>query len=118
MAETHGFRLDAVHQNNADTGEGIHIQFADWLLNQILPGEVLSVERGSFLLQQINGHVFSLVMKEVRNVSSRRDGFPEQNAPLRGESSTTGDQGNCKRRLCGKWEDEALLHDSVLRHHR
>jgi hypothetical protein len=59
MAEPEGLRFDAVHQDNADAREGVYIQFADRLRDQILPGEVLPFERRTPIVKQVDGHEVS-----------------------------------------------------------
>jgi ABC-type amino acid transport system permease subunit len=51
MAETDGFGLDAVHEDDAHAGECIDIEFADRLRDHILPGKLLPIERSALVAQ-------------------------------------------------------------------
>src|SRR5690606_9666662 len=48
--------LDAVHQDDANAGEGIVVELTDGRLYEIAPVESLLVERDSFLFEQIESH--------------------------------------------------------------
>jgi len=48
---TDRIRFDAVHQHDADAGEGVVVELADRFADHVLPGEALPLERRAFVLQ-------------------------------------------------------------------
>jgi hypothetical protein len=54
VAEAIGFRFDSVHQNDADTREGVVVELANRCLHEIAPGEDLTVERRPLLAKNIH----------------------------------------------------------------
>ena len=56
MLEAQRLHLDAVHENDADTREGVVVQLADRLSRQLAPSEALLVERRAAIFEQCQGH--------------------------------------------------------------
>src|SRR5690606_37400160 len=48
--------FDAVHEDQADPGEGVVVELAYRLGDELLPGEDLSVQRGPALVEQVEAH--------------------------------------------------------------
>jgi hypothetical protein len=63
VAEAQALGFDAIHQNDAHTRERVHVQLTDRFWHQVLPGEMLPVERRPFIVQQVDGHEDSLGKK-------------------------------------------------------